>query len=423
MSLLPQTIEAWRAAVEVSPEAVAASLLREIESLPESLRRATLAHIPELETLQASMLDAQHRGILAGVPFFVKDLYDIQGLPTRAGSVFLDTLFELPTRNAQFIDRLQSLGAVCAGKTQLVEFAYGMTGENPHYGDCPHPHLPHALAGGSSSGSAWAVGRGLVPLALGTDTAGSIRVPAAFCGVYGIRLAPGFECGGVFPLAQSFDTVGWFTHNAQDMLSVCQAFFSQTYRSHQERALYIGDHVPFADFGLKDRCLQLAQKLHCEQDPELAQWLKHSWQQAATAYFILSSHEAAHTHREWLDPLRSRYDPAVWARLDQGRRWSDAELETARAVQKTIVSRFKDYFQSYEALVLPVTPLPSPSKSAMNDTFRQALLSLNTPVSLAGLPALTLPVMLPNQSSGALQVVFPSLERMDVAPWLLRAAG
>ena len=121
---------------------------------------------------------------LAGVPFVVKDLFDAAGWPTKAGSTFLEEERARPEGDGALVARLRAEGAVLAGKTQLHEFAYGITGENPHYGDVEHPRLPGRTSGGSSSGSAAAVAAGVVPLAFGTDTAGSIRVPAAFCGLF-----------------------------------------------------------------------------------------------------------------------------------------------------------------------------------------------------------------------------------------------
>src|ERR1019366_9194510 len=111
-----------------------------------------------------------------------------------------------------------------AGKSQMVEFASGLTGENPHYGDCPHPRFPERLSGGSSSGSAALVAAGVVPFAIGTDTGGCIRVPAAWCGLYGFRQSPGEELiRDAFPLSPTMDTAGWFTAHAADMLTVWRA--------------------------------------------------------------------------------------------------------------------------------------------------------------------------------------------------------
>ncbi len=420
MNVLPVNFDAWKVAVQRDPLAAAGMLCREIRRLPEDVRRATLVELTSEEELARSMAAVDGKGVLAGVPYLVKDLFHLKGKPTRAGSCFLDTVMSPPQASAQIVDEVNALGAVCAGKTQLVEFAYGMTGENPHYGDCPHPHFAGVLSGGSSSGSAWAVGSGLVPLAFGTDTAGSIRVPAAFCGIYGIRLNTEKLSQGVFPLAPSYDTVGWFTNNAQDMQTLCSAWLGDTFFSARERALYISDAVPFEDEELGRACAQVANKLQTEEDPELSQWFKHSWASVAFTYFVLSSYEASAVHRDWLDPMRAQYDPVVWQRLDQGRRWSESELAMAHRVRATVIERFADYFETYEALVLPVTPLPSPRKGAMTEKFRRSLLTLNTPASLAGLPVLTLPVRLADGRSGGLQVIFPSVEAMNISPWLKR---
>ena len=420
MPALPTDFDAWCDAVATAPEALAQQFCREVETLPEVLRRASLIELKSERELAGAFRDAPDDGLLGGVPYLAKDLYDLKNVPTRAGSVFLETVLENPTQDAQLVQEFARFGAVCAGKTQMVEFAYGMTGENPHYGDCPHPFIEGALAGGSSSGSAWAVGRGLVPLAFGTDTAGSIRVPAAFCGVFGLRLVPEHCMQGVFPLAPSFDTVGWFTNNARDMHTLCAVLFSSTGKDARARALYVGDAVEFVQEDLRLACLTQAQALQAQEDPELGQWLKYSWQDVGRAYFMLSSAEAACEHAEWLDIMRGRYDPQVWERLNQGRSWSEDELTQARVIRECVCSRFRDYFETYDALVLPITPIASPLKSQMSDALRQSLLTLNTAVSLAGLPALSVPVKLPDGRSGGLQVVFPSLERMDVAPWLER---
>src|SRR5436305_10806092 len=143
----------------------------------------------------------------AGRPVAVKDLLDTAGLTTTYGSaLFVD---HVPAESAESVRRLEAAGYVVAGKTNLHEFAYGVSSQNPHFGTVPNPTFPGRLAGGSSGGSAAAVAAGDVELALGTDSAGSIRIPAAWCGVVGFKPSYGLvPADGCFPLAPSFDTVG-----------------------------------------------------------------------------------------------------------------------------------------------------------------------------------------------------------------------
>ncbi|MEM8550612.1 MAG: amidase, partial [Verrucomicrobiota bacterium] len=197
----------WHELWQEQPEKVAQRLHQRLELLPAHWRRAILAHVPSLEALVASTASAV--GPFAGIPFMVKDLFDMAGIPTLAGATFLDQVRKTPESTSPLVEKLAGLGMIYAGKTQLNEFAFGASGENPHYGDCEHPRIPGALTGGSSSASAWGVATGMVPFALGTDTAGSVRIPAAFCGLYGLKLLPdAWAHDRVFPLSPSFDTAG-----------------------------------------------------------------------------------------------------------------------------------------------------------------------------------------------------------------------
>jgi Asp-tRNA(Asn)/Glu-tRNA(Gln) amidotransferase A subunit family amidase len=159
-----------------------------LAALPEKLRAAALAWLcPEAELAAELEKFAGGSGSrptaagqepgpppLQGIPYLLKDLFDLAGVPTNAGSTFLNSARGTPSRDSALALRLRELGAACAGKTHLVEFAAGLFGDNSHYGDCPHPHFPDRLTGGSSSGSAALVAAGIVPLAIGTDTGGSV---------------------------------------------------------------------------------------------------------------------------------------------------------------------------------------------------------------------------------------------------------
>ncbi len=226
MKLLTERgIDYWTSIYGEGPEVAANVFASFLETVSLRDRNAALAYVPQIDGLRQAFAMAEHSaGSLRGVPYVLKDLFDLSGIPTGAGSTFLPTVRPLPKKNADMVRSLEEHGAVCCAKTHLNEFAYGLTGENPHFGDCPHPRLDYSLAGGSSSGTAWAVGSGLVPFGIGTDTAGSIRVPSAFCGLFGLRL-PHLQWAtrGCFPLAPSFDTVGWLTRTPEDMLCVNEA--------------------------------------------------------------------------------------------------------------------------------------------------------------------------------------------------------
>ena len=135
-------------------------------------RRAVIATLKDEEPLARAFAAAGRSGPLGGVPFFLKDMYPAAGEVMFAGSTFLPELFPPPAQDGAFVAALRNAGAVCAGRTHMHEFAYGITGENPHYGDCEHPGFPGRTTGGSSSGSAAAVAAGIVPFAIGSDTGG-----------------------------------------------------------------------------------------------------------------------------------------------------------------------------------------------------------------------------------------------------------
>src|ERR1700754_3003691 len=172
--------------------------------------------LPERARKRAAAIDAaKEKGPLAGVPFAVKNLFDVKALPTRAGSKINR---ELPpsAHDSPLVERLEAAGAVLVGALNMGEYAYDFTGENVHDGNAHNPHDPAHMTGGSSSGSGGAVGGGLVPLALGSDTNGSIRVPSSFCGLFGLKPTYGrLPRTGSFPFVFDLDHLGPFARSVQ----------------------------------------------------------------------------------------------------------------------------------------------------------------------------------------------------------------
>ena len=425
-----------------------------VAALPEPLRRAAVAWLrPESELASALTVGGALRpdptsdeipsghkahptaAPLAGLPYLLKDLFDLAGVPTRAGSKFLAQVRPTPTRDSRIVQRLGELGAICAGKTHLVEFASGLTGENPHYGDCPHPHHPDRLSGGSSSGSAALVAAGVAPLSIGTDTGGSVRVPAAWCGLYGFRLTPGDEfIRDAFPLAPTMDTAGWFTANAADMLTTWQALTGSSCRetagtpsglttAATPRGCYLNARklVPGMDPAVATACDYAAASLTAHADPVAEASLILSWHHAVEAYVSIGMSEAHAVHRNWLAPYREHYDPVIWRRFTDAGNFPAADIARARGHLTEIRSVWRDFFRAYDYLVLPAVPCAAPTKAEATIELRRNILTLCSPASLGGLPVLSIPVPLPSGLTAGLQIVLPSADS-PVVPWLLGRA-
>ncbi len=163
--------------------------------------------------------------------------------------------------------------------------------------------------------------------------------------------------------------------------------------------------------------------LNAIQDPEVSAWLSFNFVGCESAYSILSSREAYLTHKDWLQSHKDEYDPIVWRRIHNGGNWTESEIAHAKQKRHSVTQAFKDSFLNYDAVVMPVTTKASPTKDEMTSALRSQLLQLNTPVSLARLPALTIPVKLSNGTSGGLQIVFPSQLRLRAAEVLALFSG
>jgi amidase/aspartyl-tRNA(Asn)/glutamyl-tRNA(Gln) amidotransferase subunit A len=419
-----------------------------VAALPENLRRAALAWLRREADLAAELgmfepvggalrpdgmaatstesgrkAPPTTKSPLHSVPYLLKDLFDLAGVPTQAGSTFLNSARGTPTRDSALALRLRELGAACAGKTHLVEFAAGLFGDNSHYGDCPHPHFPDRLSGGSSSGSAALVAAGVVPLAVGTDTGGSVRVPAAFCGIHGFRLSPRDDfIRDAMPLSPSLDTAGWFTSSAADMISAVAAITGPAQPGKEPRGCFL----PAKSLGLvfdpgtAVACDRAAAALASPADAAISAALLASWQGAIDAYTVTALHEANAVHRDWLAPYREHYEPGIWQRFSDGGRYTPDQLGQAAATIAAVRTTFRQFFAGHDYLVLPATPFPALRKSDCTPEARKALLTLTTPASLAGLPVLTIPVPLPSGLSSGLQIILPAANS-PVVPWLLKS--
>ncbi len=395
------TIRDWQS---LDPRAAAREVHRRVKLLSPGQQRAVIASLRNEVALEQDLAAVQPNAPLSGVPYLLKDLFDLAGQPTCAGSTFLPEVRPTPSADSAIVRALGEAGAICTGKTHLHEFAYGITGENQHYGDCEHPRFPGRTTGGSSSGSAAAVAAGIVPLAIGTDTGGSVRLPAAFCGLFGFRLTPRDRfIADAFPLAVSFDTTGWFTTNADDMNLVTQTLCGSDSLSHEPRGCYL--ERPGMDADAAAACLCASRRLGPAADAATQRELTEAFSAAVEIYSTLVAAEAWQVHKNWFEPFRNRYDPFVWQRLNRARTIETGEVERARGQLAQVRKTWAAFFSDHDFLVLPAAPFGALTKAECTIENRNRILTLTAPASLGGRPVLTVPVTLPSGLTTGLQIV------------------
>jgi amidase len=326
-------------------------------------------------------------GVLDGETVAVKDLFAVAGQRIGAGNPAWLAAAPVEETHADAVGRLLDAGAALAGIAQTEEFAYSLTGMNAHYGTPPNPRAPGRISGGSTSGPATAVAVGEASVALGTDTGGSVRVPAAYQGLWGIRPTHGaVSDGGLLPLAPSFDTVGWLARDAGTLVRVGEVLLpADTTALPDTPALLTSDALlALAAPEVRDAVGQLARGAGAEPvdwAPEPA-WL--------AAFQVLQAAEAWEVHGDWLADRMGTLGPAVRGRFERARAIGAAEAQDAQAAvgraQREIRERLGE-----RVLVLPstatVAPRPEDAEAA-----REATMLLTCIAGIGGLPAVSVPV-------------------------------
>ena len=408
----------WNQLASHNPEQAADELLRRLEAVPAEERRKAIVAMPERAQL-AERFAAASAGAsagattaLRGVPYLLKDLFDVRGELTGCSSPVTGAAGRPAERDGHLQTIMLDVGGVYCGRTHMNEFAYGLDGKNAHFGNCPNPHDAARVSGGSSSGSAWAVGKGIVPLAFGTDTGGSVRVPASYCGVYGFRRGvDNWATDGVFPLASSFDTVGWFTPSATDMQATIAELWeagaaAQTYEESKPGLWYLPESVP-TPAELREPMERIAELVGTARDRAAAEALDALLPDATTAYNVIGSSEAYEVHKDWLEPYREQYDPVVWALIDRGRHWSPGRREEAEQVKAKMRALVSELLERYGFVALPAVAMPTPLQEEIDATYRSLTLQLSVTASLSGFPVLTIPVPVAPGTHGGVQIVLP----------------
>lgn len=337
-------------------------------------------------------------GPLAGVTFGAKDIYDIAGHRTGFGSPDWLRTHEAAARTAPAVQRLLDAGATLVGKTHTDELTYSLNGENAHYGTPLNVNAPGRIPGGSSSGSAAAVAASLVDFALGSDTGGSVRAPASFCGVYGLRPTHGrVSLEGVCPLAASFDTAGWFARKPALLESVGDVLLGAPAGVTPGRLLFAEDAFALLDVRVaavfQPALARLAARLGPAENVTVSEAGLRAW---FDVFRTLQAGEIWAQHGAWVREVKPQLGPGVKQRIEWASTVTAEAMAAARQEREKIAAHLDALLGRNAVLVLPTVPDIAPvvnAPPASTDDFRARAMSLLCIAGLGGLPQLSLPYL------------------------------
>ena len=396
-------LQARIASGDSTPQQIAADALA--HSNTNAGRNVYLAQNPADLTEQAeslAALDATQHPALYGVPISLKDCFDLAPYPTTCGSKFYAHHNPLSAEDSWLAAQLRKAGALISGKTHMHQLAYGITGQNADFGDCLQPANPELLTGGSSSGAAASVQEGSALAAIGTDTGGSIRVPAALCGLSGYRATIGIGSwlGGTH-LAPSFDTLGLIFRDLRDGPALAAAIFGLPASNPivNPRIAIVPEHFlhspeqscepeVLAAYAAQQESLRSQGATIHEIDTTF-------WSDSMDIFAPIQAHEAATLQRKKLAALNqpdfSVFEPTIAERLTWGETLTPEAITTLRQRHTTFRAAMDELLTQYDLLLLPCAPMRHLHSGADHTHTRRNILRYTTPISLSGTPTITLP--------------------------------
>lgn len=338
-------------------------------------------------------------GPLLGLSFVVKDLVDLAGQVSGNGSPDWRRTHKPAALHAPVAAALLDAGACCVGRTVMDEMAYGLIGENVHDGSPINPAAPDRFPGGSSGGSAVAVAGGLADFALGSDTGGSIRVPASYCGIFGFRPSHGrLSLDGLVPMAPSFDTAGWFSREAAVLERVGKVLLpradhpiptSHTARLAEDAFALAGTWVAKLMTDAKARVgrhMEIGTAVRIADLGTLDDW--------RDCFRTCQAFELWQVHGAWVKSARPTFGAAISTRFEMASHVTAATASIQRVARTKFEARMRTFVSLGDVLVLPTAPEPAPlraSSPAAIDQVRSRTLALTAPAGIAGLPQVSIP--------------------------------
>lgn len=414
-------------AVEVTQAALQriAARDRELNCFTTVITDAALA---DAEKIDHEVKQGNNPGLLAGVPFAVKNLFDVAGITTLAGAK-INAENSPATQDATAVARLKQAGGILVGALNMDEYAYGFVTENSHYGATHNPHDLNRVAGGSSGGSAAAVAAGLVPLTLGSDTNGSIRVPAALCGVFGFKPTYGrLSRAGVALFSSSFDHIGPFARSVRDIATVFDVLQGEDERdpvctkrppveTRHGVSLQNIDGIRIAiagDYFCKGANLEalaavqkVADALHVTEYVSIPEAHR-----ARAAAFVITACEGANLHLEKLRQRPQDFDPATRDRFLAGALIPSHWYMQAQRFRSWFRDRVREVFEKVDIIIAPTTPISAPligQQTMILDgeeiLVRPHLGLFTQPLSFIGLPVLSVPIQRTNALPLGVQLI------------------
>ncbi|MCL7747718.1 amidase [Halalkalibacter alkaliphilus] len=337
-------------------------------------------------------------GNLSGRTFAVKDVFDIKGITSSAGNPDWLRTHTPAEKNAVSIELLLQSGATLTGTTITDELMYSLNGENYHYGTPVNPKAEGHIPGGSSSGSAVAASSGVVDFAIGTDTGGSVRIPAAYCGVYGFRPTHGLvPINGVIPLAESFDTVGWMTSDPQLLLEVGSSLIKENRLLDKPFAslLFGTDAWELADEKSKEVLETYTDRLGNELQSEWLTIAEGGLQKWASCFRTLQGLEIWKNHGKWINEVNPSFGPDIAARFDWASTLREEDKPENLRLKETISTKLLEVLGEDQLLIIPTTPGEAPLCNLSGEEIeerRSQTMQLSCIAGLTGFPQVTIPI-------------------------------